>query len=191
MVATTSQSQLAAIATKLADMRTLQDLMLENERMLMSACSRDEKVAERLKDMLEDDQKNIEAIAEAQSKLGIQAQADSKTTEMVQKLRQMMGSDELNLYEKAMQHEALKHQLVMTGLTVHKAAQTAGGDLEETIDPINKANFRNRAHQEQLKGIILLLGTRELVGKDPDDGVWAQAEDAIAALKGAFGGITE
>ena len=191
MVATTSQSQLAAIATKLADMRTLQDLMLENERTLMGACSGDKKIVERLENMMADDQKNVTAIAEAQTKLGIQAQADRKTTEMVQKLRQMMGGNELTLYEKAVQHEALKHELVMTGLTVHKAAQTTGGDLEETIDPINKVNFRNRAHQEQLKGILLTLGTRELVGQDPDDSIWAQAEDAIAALKGAFGGIAD
>ncbi|MFE4106261.1 hemerythrin HHE cation-binding protein [Almyronema epifaneia] len=191
MVATTHQAQFAAIATKLADMRMLQDLMLENERLLTSACSGDKKIVERLEDMIEDDKKNVTAIAEAQSKLGVQAEASGKTTEMVQKLRQMMGSDDLTLYEKAMQHEALKHQLVMTGLTVHKAAQTTGGNLEETIDPINKNNFRNRAHQEQLKGIILTLGTRELVGKEPESGIWAQAEDAIAALKGAFGGIAE
>ena len=50
-----------------------------------------------------------------------------------------------------MQHEGLKHQLTMTGLLVHKAAQATDGILQKLIDPINKVNFKNRAHQEQLK----------------------------------------
>ena len=89
-----------------------------------------------------------------------------------------------------MQHEGLKHQLVMS-LLIHKAAQATDGILQKVIDPINKVNFKNRAHQEQLKGAIYYYGVRQLVGQDVEDGVWAAAEDAIAALKGAFGGLTE
>ncbi|NEP19656.1 MAG: hypothetical protein F6J97_22660 [Leptolyngbya sp. SIO4C1] len=103
----------------------------------------------------------------------------------------MMSSDQLMLHEKVMQHEALTHTLTMTGLLVHKAAQATDGILQKKIDEINKVNFKNRKHQEQLKGAILTLGTRELTGQEPDQGIWGQAEDAIAAIKGAFGGITD
>jgi hypothetical protein len=64
----------------------------------------------------------------------------------------MEGSD-LTLFEKASQHELLKHQQTMTGLTIHKAAQIVGADVEAAIAPLHTINFENRAHQEQLKGI--------------------------------------
>lgn len=50
------------------------------------------------------------------------------------------------------------------------------------IGPLNQVNFKNRAHQEQLKGVMEVLGTRELTGKDPDQSVWARTQDAVAAL---------
>jgi hypothetical protein len=31
---------------------------------------------------------------------------------------------------------------------------------------------------------------RELVGKEPETNIWSAAEDAIAAIKGVFGGLT-
>lgn len=101
-----------------------------------------------------------------------------------------MAGDTLTLYRKAAAHERIKHQAVMTGLIIHKAAQVAGDDVKEAIGPLNQINFTNRAHQEQLKGIMEILGTRELTGQDPDQGVWARTQDAIAALRGVFDGIT-
>jgi hemerythrin superfamily protein len=79
----------------------------------------------------------------------------------------------------------------MTGLVVHKAAQVVGEDVQEAIAPLYKVNFKNRAHQEQLKSIVQVLGTRELTGQNPDNSIWGQADDAIAALKGIFGGLSD
>jgi hemerythrin superfamily protein len=50
-------------------------------------------------------------------------------------------------------------------------------------------NFESRAHQEQLKGILGVLGVRELTGQDPTEGLLARGEDAIAALTGVVGSV--
>ncbi len=150
-----------------------------------------DKVSKTLTDMLEDDRKSSTAIDEAITELEMTSQPNETVTNMIQTIEGIMSDNHLDLYEKFMQHEGLKHQLVMTGLLVHKAAQATDGILQKSLDPINKVNFKNRAHQEQLKGAIYFYGVRQLVGKEPEEGVWAAAEDAIAALKGAFGGLTE
>ncbi|HHP7231531.1 MAG TPA: hemerythrin HHE cation-binding protein [Xenococcaceae cyanobacterium] len=191
MVATLEATKKNAIATKLADMKALQNLMISNEEKLLKASTGSEKVTKTLTDMLEDDRKSLTAIDEAISELEMTAQPSETVNQMIQTIEGIMSEDQLALYEKFMQHEGLKHQLTMTGLLVHKAAQASDGILEKLIDPINKVNFKNRAHQEQLKGAIYFYGVRQLVGKEPEDGIWAAAEDAIAALKGAFGGLTE
>ncbi|PZO54850.1 MAG: hemerythrin HHE cation-binding protein [Phormidesmis priestleyi] len=182
-------SQLQVIADKLADMQTLQTLMISNEEKLIQASAGDPDITERLTEMLKDDRNSIATLQEAITKLGVPGEASDKVQEVTSKIEEMMAGSKLALYEKFMQHEALKHQLVMTGLLVHKSAQAAGDDLEKVIDPINKANFLNRKHQEILKGILIRTGTRELVGKESKDDIWAQAEDGVAALKGAFGGL--
>lgn len=191
MAATLEQSKMQSIATKLADMKAMQAQLISNEEKLHSATSGEAEISKRLQDMLEDDRESLGTIDRAISQLGVQAEADEKTKKYVEGIDSMMAGDELSLYEKASSHEALKHQLVMIGLVLHKAAQAVGDNLEETIDPINKVNFKNRAHQEQMKGILYSLGTRELVGKEPKTSVWAGIEDAIAGLKGAFGGLAE
>ncbi len=150
-----------------------------------------DKVSKTLTDMLEDDRKSSTAIDEAITELEMTSQPNETVTNMIQTIEGIMSDNHLDLYEKFMQHEGLKHQLVMTGLLVHKAAQATDGILQKSLDPINKVNFKNRAHQEQLKGAIYFYGVRQLVGKEPEEGVWAAAEDAIAALKGAFGGLTK
>lgn len=191
MAATLEESKMKSIATKLADMKAMQSQLISNAEKLHSAASGDAEISKRLQDMLEDDRESLGTIDRAISQLGMQAEPDEKTKKYVEGLDSMMAGNELSMFEKASSHEALKHQLVMMGLVLHKAAQAAGNDLEETIDPINKVNFKNRAHQEQMKGILYSLGTRELVGKEPETSVWAGIEDAIAAVKGTFGGLTE
>jgi len=79
-----------------------------------------------------------------------------------------MKGSELTSFEKVFQHELLKHKQTMTGLVIHKAAQVVGADIEAAITPLNTINFENRAHQEQLKGILEILGVRELTGLEPD-----------------------
>lgn len=191
MAATLETTKKNAIARKLADMKTLQNLMISNEEKLLKASTGNQKVTETLTNMLEDDRKSLTAIDEAIIEMEMASDPSDTVTNMVQTIEGIMSQGNLDLYEKFMQHEGLKHQLVMTGLLVHKAAQATDGILQKLVDPINKVNFKNRAHQEQLKGAIYLYGVHQLVGTEPEDGIWAAAEDAIAALKGAFGGLTE
>jgi len=68
----------------------------------------------------------------------------------------------------------------MTGLNPHWRA---------AITPLNTINFENRAHQEQLKGILEILGVRELTGLEPDQGLWGRVQDAVAALTGVVGSV--
>ncbi|TAE94392.1 MAG: DNA nickase [Oscillatoriales cyanobacterium] len=102
--------------------------------------------------------------------------------------QKLMEGSELTMFEKVGQHELLKHKQTMAGLLIHKAAQVVGADIEAAITPLNTVNFENRAHQEQLKGVLEILGVRELTGKDPDQGVWARVQDAMAAMTGIIGG---
>lgn len=186
MVATLDDTKRSAIAMKLADMKAIQQLIINNEQQLLSQIN-DKEVADRIRKMLEDDNKNLGILDTVIGQYGIQAKPENTVTQMIDKVRQLQQSSELSLYEKVFQHELLKHQQVMTGLTIHKAAQKVGADVLLAIGPLNTVNFENRAHQEQLKGILEILGVRELTGQDADQGIWARVQDAMAALSGVFG----
>jgi hemerythrin superfamily protein len=186
MVSNLTDDKRAAIAEKLADMKAVQNLILSNEQQFIKECQ-DGDIRDRIEKMLEDDRKNLGVLETVITQYGIQAQPKEKITEMVEKTQQMMTSPELSLYEKATQHELIKHAQVMSGLVIHKAAQVVGADVEAAITPLNTVNFENRAHQEQLKGILEVFGTRELTGQDPDQGVWARVQDAMAAMTGVLG----
>lgn len=62
--------------------------------------------------------------------------------------------------------------------------------MKEAIGSLNQVNFKNRAHQEQLKRVLEVLGTRELTGLDLNQSVWAQTQDTVAALIRVFDGLT-
>lgn len=186
MVATLDDTKRNAIAIKLADMKLLQQLMIENEERFLRECS-DSEIADTIRKMLDDDHKNQGILDTVVVQYGIQKSADSTAEEAVQTIRQLMQSHELSFFEKVFQHELLKHQQVMNGITIHKAAQKVGADVMAAIASLNTINFENRAHQEQLKGILEILGVRELTGQDADQGIWARVQDAIAAISGAVG----
>jgi hemerythrin superfamily protein len=186
MVVALDDAKRSAIAMKLADMRAIQDLIIQNEEQFLREIT-DSEIADRFRKMLEDDQKNKGVLETVNVQYGIQAEAEKTVTEMIQKLRQLMQGSELSLYEKVFQHELLKHQQVMSGLTIHKAAQKVGADVMMAIGPLNTVNFENRAHQEQLKGILEILGVRELTGQEVDQGIWGRIQDAMAALSGVVG----
>jgi hemerythrin superfamily protein len=187
MVSTMPDQKRVAIAEKLASMRAIQNLLIANEQQFIQE-NTDNEIRDRFRKMLEDDQKNLGIIETVITQYGVQAQPKQTVQELVEKIQKMMQGSELNFYEKVTQHELLKHGQVMSGLIVHKAAQVVGADIEAAITPLNTVNFENRAHQEQLKGMLEILGTRELTGKDPDQGVWGRVQDAMAALSGVFGG---
>ncbi len=188
MVLTLDDTKRTAIASKLADMKALQELLIANEQTFLSECS-DQDICKCLQDMLEDDRKNMGILETVIVQYGVQGEPKQTTTEMIKEIHKLMEGSELTLFEKVGQHELLKHQQVMSGLLVHKAAQVVGADIEVAITPLNTVNFENRAHQEQLKGVLEILGVRELTGKNPDQGLWARVQDAVAALTGVAGSV--
>ena len=188
MVTTLDDTKRMAIAQKLADMRAIQNLIISTEQKLISAAP-DQDVRERLQNMLADDQKNLGVLETVLVQYGIQSEPHDTMKKFVEQAEQMMSGSELSFYQKLVQHELLKHGQVMSGIVVHKAAQVVGADIEVAIGPLNAVNFENRAHQEQLKGLLELVGVRELTGKDADQGLWARVQDAVAALSGVAGSV--
>jgi hypothetical protein len=177
---------------ELADMKALQELLITTEQKLLSAVSSDKEISDRLNDFLKDDQENLTVISGVIAKFGGGSPQPRDTIQQyVEQVNRLMDGTELTLYQKVSAHERIKHQTVMTGLIVHKAAQVVGDDVKEAVGPLNQVNFKNRAHQEQLKGVMEVVGTRELTGKDPDQSVWARTQDAVAALRGVFEGLTK
>jgi hemerythrin superfamily protein len=179
-------SKRTAIASKLADMKEVQNLLISNDEKLITACN-DQDIRDRLGKMLDDDRKNLGVLENVVVQYGLQSAPRETTTAMVEKTRELMAGDELSIYEKTFQHEILKHQQFMSGVLVHKAAQVIGADVEAAITPLNTVNFENRAHQEQLKGVLEVLGVRELTGQEAQQGLWARVQDAVAALSGIAG----
>lgn len=187
MVATLEDTKRQAIGMKLADMKALQNLLIANEQLFINSCN-DSELCDRFRDMLEDDRKNMGVLETVIIQYGVQSEPNETTTKMIKEVQKLMEGSELTMFDKVGQHELLKHKQTMAGLLVHKVAQIVGADIEAAITPLNTVNFENRAHQEQLKGVLEILGVRELTGKDPDQGVWARVQDAMAAMSGIIGG---
>ncbi len=188
MVATLDDKKRSAIAIQLAGMKALQELIISNEQTLLSQVN-DSEIQKRLHSMLESDRKNLEIIETVIIQYGIKAEPKETTKQLVEKTKQMMQGSELTVYEKLAQHELLQHGQVMAGIVIHKAAQVVGADIEAAITPLNTVNFENRAHQEQLKGMLEVVGTRELTGQDADQGIFARVQDAMAAASGVVGSV--
>jgi hemerythrin superfamily protein len=185
MVLTLDDTKRLAIAAKLADMKALQNLLINNEQQFIQNCTDD--IRKPLQAMLEDDQKNMGVLDTVIVQYGIPSKPKESTQKIIEQVQKLMKGSELTLFEKVSQHELLKHKQTMAGLLIHKAAQVVGADIEAAITPLNTVNFENRAHQEQLKGILEILGVRQLTGQDPDQGLWGRVQDAVAALSGVVG----
>lgn len=188
MVTTLDDTKRLAIGERLADLRAFQNLIISNEQKLLSECTHND-VRERLQSMLESDQKNLGIVETVIVQYGIQAESNEATKKFLGQFEEMMSGGGLSFYQKLMQHELLKHGQAMSGIMIHKAAQVVGADIEVAIAPLNTVNFENRAHQEQLKGMLEQVGVREMTGKDADQGLWARVQDAIAAFSGVAGSV--
>ncbi len=173
------------LATKLADLKLFQNVLLDVEQKLIAETD-DHTIRERLEGIISSDRENLGTIEEAISKSGTTAEPRDITQQHAQKVGQMISGSELTIYDKFLQLELLKHQQTMTGLVLHKVAQSLDDDLQDAMEPLNRVNFENRAHQEVLKGVLYFVGTRELAGKEPDMGLLASIEQGIAAVKGAI-----
>ena len=172
------------LATKLADLKLIQNVLIDCGQKLM-AITEDKTIRERLEKILDSDRENIKYIEEAIAKFGDSVQPRDITQQHADAVGKMMDGSQLTKYDKFFQFELLKHQQTMTGLVIHKVAQSLDDELQDAMESLNKVNFENRAHQEVLKGVLYFVGTRELAGQDPDMGIWASVEQGIAALKGA------
>lgn len=188
MVSTLDDTKRLSIATKLADMKALQNLLISNEEQFIKDCS-DDDIRDRLQQMLLDDRKNMGVLDTVIVQYGVKGEVKESTEKIIQSVEKLIKGSELTLFEKVFQHELLKHQQVMLGLLIHKAAQVVAADIEAAIAPLNTVNFENRAHQEQLKGILELLGVREMTGLEAKQGLWARVQDAVAALTGVVGSV--
>ena len=161
MVVALDDKARSAIATELADLKAIQELLIANEQKVLPVVSNDQEISQRLNDFLKDDQKNLTVIEEVISKFGGGSPQPRDTIhQYVEQVNRLIDGNELTLYQKVSAHERIKHQAVITGLIIHKASQVVGDDVKEAIGPLNQVNFENRAHQEQLKGVLEVLGTR-------------------------------
>lgn len=188
MVTTLDDTKRLAIGERLADLRAVQNLIISNDQKLIDACP-DQDIRKRLENMLSDDQKNLGIIETVLVEYGIQSELSEATQKYLDQFEQMMSGEGLSFYQKLIQHELLKHGQAISGITIHKAAQVVGADIELAIGPLNTVNFEGRAHQEQLKGMLEQIGVREMTGKDADQGLWARVQDAVAALSGVAGSV--
>ena len=188
MVSTLDDTKRSAIATKLADMKAMQELLIATEQQLLSEVN-DQQIGNDIQKMLKSDQKNMGVLDTVIVQYGVKGEPKQTTQQLVDKTKELMQGSELTPYEKAAQFELLKHGQTMAGILVHKAAQVVGADVEAAITPLNTVNFENRAHQEQLKGILEKLGVRELTGKEADQGLFARIQDAAAAATGVLGSV--
>jgi hemerythrin superfamily protein len=177
-----------AIAVKLADMRAIQYLLIDNDKALITACP-DRDISNRLEVLLRDDQKNLGTIDTVIIQYGIKAEPRFAVVKMIEHARKIMASSAISLFEKVAEHELIKHSQAIAGVLIHKAAQIVGTDIAIAIAPLNTVNFDNRTHQEQLKGIMEMLSTVELTGKEADQSLWAMVQDAIAVVSGIAGSI--
>ncbi|PSB20496.1 DNA nickase [filamentous cyanobacterium CCP1] len=188
MVTTLDDEKRLMIGERLADLKAFQELIISNDQKLIQNCPYED-VRERLQNMLEDDQKNLGIIETVIVQYGIQAEPSAATEIFTNQFQQMMSGDEFTFYQKLIHHELMKHGQSMSGITIHKAAQKVGADIEVAISPLNTVNFEGRAHQEQLKGMLEQVGVREMTGQDADQGLWARVQDSIAALSGVAGSV--
>ncbi len=188
MVTTLNDPKRLAIAERLADLKAFQHLIISNDQKLIDACPYED-IRERLQNILADDQKNIGIIDTVSVQYGIGAEPSAATKIFIPQFEQMMSGDKFTFYQKLMHHELMKHGQAMSGITIHKAAQVVGADIEAAITPLNTVNFESRAHQEQLKGMLEQVGVFQLTGQEPDRGLWARVEDAVAALTGVVGSV--
>jgi len=118
---------------------------------------------------------------------GIKGEPKETTQKMIESVQIMKGS-ELTSFEKVFQHELLKQ--ADDDWTGNPQGCPSCWRWHWSCDyPLNTINFENRAHQEQLKGILEILGVRELTGLEPDQGLWGRVQDAVAALTGVVGSV--
>ncbi|MBD0387540.1 MAG: DNA nickase, partial [Nostoc sp. C3-bin3] len=80
MVATLDDTKRNAIAIKLASLKALQQLVIENEQSLLSQ-GLDAEIADRIRNFLNDDEKNLGVLETVIGQYGIQAEPKNTVTQ--------------------------------------------------------------------------------------------------------------
>jgi hypothetical protein len=169
-----------AMAIKLADMRVIQYLLIDNDKALIIDCH-DYGISNRLEVLLQDDQINLEIIDTVIIQHGIKAEPSFAVVKMIENARKIMVSSMSSFFEKVAEHELIKHSQTIAGILIYKAAQIIGTDVAIAIAPLNTVNFDNRNHQEHLKRIMEILSTVEMTGQAAES-LWAKVQDAIRVV---------
>src|SRR4028119_1890235 len=112
MVLTLDDTKRLAIAAKLAEMKALQNLLINNEQQFIQNCS-DQDIRKRLQDMLEDDRKNLGVLDTVIVQYGVKAEVKETTQKLIEEVQKLMKGSELTLFEKVSQQELLKHRQTM------------------------------------------------------------------------------
>ena len=111
MTVTLDDTKRSAIATELADLKAIQQLLIANEQKLIPAVSSDKEISDRLNDFLKDDRDNLAAIEGVINKFGGgSAQPRDTIQQYVEQVKRLMDGNELSLYQKVSAHERIKHQ---------------------------------------------------------------------------------
>jgi ElaB/YqjD/DUF883 family membrane-anchored ribosome-binding protein len=95
MVSTVDDTKRLAIATKLADMKALQNLLISNEEKFIQDCTDDE-IRKRLQDMLEDDRKNLGVLDTAIVQYGVQSELQETTQNLIEEVQKLMEGSGAN-----------------------------------------------------------------------------------------------
>ncbi len=118
MVTTLDDQKRIAIASKLADMKTVQSLLISSEQSLMTVCN-DSDIRKWISDMLDDDHKNLGILETVMVQYGVKGEPKQITQEMTKKVQQRMEGSELSLYEKFAQLELLNDTQKFTDLILN------------------------------------------------------------------------
>ncbi len=87
MVASLDDTKRNAIAVKLADMKALQQLVLDNEQQLVQQ-GLDSEISDRIRDFIKDDQKNLGILETVIGQYGIQAEPKQTVQQFIDRARQ-------------------------------------------------------------------------------------------------------
>ena len=106
MVAVLDDTKKNSMAVKLGDMKLLQQLLLDNEERFLLEYT-DGEIAGIIRRMLDDDRKNLALLNTVVDQFGLEKNAEPTVLQMVEKVRQLMASEELSFFDKVFQHEQI------------------------------------------------------------------------------------
>jgi hypothetical protein len=96
MVLTLDDTKRILIATKLADMKELQNLLIKNEQQFLQDCTEND-ICARLQHMLDSDRKNLGIIDTVIVQYGVKGEPKETTQKMISQVQKLMLDSELTL----------------------------------------------------------------------------------------------